>query len=122
MIDQERLITAWIDLELAYRHLHGFGTEVLEASHWLRIAWLNMKGAYDGDISDVVLIKMSDTLKEMSDKLDLIAFNTHGSLGATKERPVPAIIQELSPKIEEIKKNLRAEIVALQHEETRIPG
>ena len=117
MIDIDRLKSAWIDLQLAYTHLHSFGTEVLEAAHWLRIAWLNIKGAYGEDISDVPLIKMSDTIKELSDKLDDVAFNTHGTLGATRERPIPAVMEKLSPQIEEIKKNLRAEIELLQHEQ-----
>ena len=116
MIDSARLITAWIDLELAYRHLHAFGNEVLESSHWLRIAWLNIKAAYDGDVSNVALIKMSDAVKEMSDKLDIVIFNTHGSLGITRDRPIAPVIADISPKIEEIKKNLRVEIeLMLQH-------
>lgn len=108
-MDKGRLITAWIDLELAFRHLHTFGNEQVETSHWLRIAHLNLKASADGNPDALKLVH--DTGK-WADKLDIILFNLHGKITIDE-------VQELSPQIENAQIDLRRLIHSI-HEEAKV--
>lgn len=105
-----RLITGWVDLELAVLHMQSFGNEKIEAAHWLRIAGLNIGAAAD---SNEVLIKIAAAVGELADKYEIVLFNTHAS-----EKALGNVIADVLPKAKEIKKNLRIEIDTM-HEAPR---
>lgn len=113
-MDDGRLVSAWIDLDLAQRHLilRDY-LEMLEAAHWLRIAELNVSAAAD---SNEVYLKIAETARKIADRFSEAAFVTHAAPGRMVN-----VADAIVDNVEELRKNLRAEIerqrAEAEHEE-----
>jgi len=114
-MDLDRLMTAWVDLDLAIRHItlyHSF-QEQEEGVHWLRIAYLNAKAAYEtSKEANPQLEEIIGFLYKASEKFTQVIFNLHGRL--TED-----MVNYYKPQLEEAKKELR-EVIEHTHEEPEV--
>lgn len=122
MADVGRLVTAWIDLDLALVHLQSAQRiDWVEASHWLRIAAINLGRGLEGEPTDSG-IPINVTLRVitgLANGYDEAVFKSRGWRNVA-ENAIPQTITRLIPSLESPTRNLRLYISSLLHERPTI--